>query len=668
MSIHDRLSALRDKINTHNYKYYVLDDPDVTDAEYDRLIQELLSIESAHPELITPDSPTQRVGSVPAESFATVQHDPPMLSLANAMDDESLTAFDERLKNRLDITDKAIPIEYVVEPKLDGIAIELVYEDGLLTIGSTRGDGFNGENITQNLKTIKSIPLTLSCEKNARLPKHIIVRGEVIIQKQYFSRLNEMRALEGEPLFANPRNAAAGSVRQLNSKITAQRPLDAYIYSIASPGILSAKLHSEILAELKKFGFKVNPHISVCTSIAMALDACKQLEIKRNSFPYEIDGAVVKVNKLDMQEQLGTVSRSPRWAIAFKFAPQQETTVVEDIIIQIGRTGVLTPVALLKPVAIAGVEIRRATLHNLDEICNKDIRIGDTVIVERAGDVIPHIVKSVPSKRSGHETVFRFPDKCPECAGPITRDTKEVFYRCRNINCPSIVRQSIKHFVSRRAMNIDGIGVKLVEQLVNNKIISNVADLYYLTYETILGLDRTAEKSAANLHAAISESKHQGLERLLFALGIRHIGENTAALLVRELRDIDNIMQADPESLAQINDIGPEMAESITAYFNNQDNLELIERLRSAGVSFAPALSVTDMRMQNKTFVFTGTLSSLSRDEAKRSVETLGGKVSSSVSGKTDYVIAGENSGSKLEKARQLNISILTEKEFLQMI
>jgi len=666
MSVQSQIEKLRKNINYHSYRYYVLDDPEISDTEYDRLMRELELLERAHPEYITADSPTQRVGAAPAAEFETVTHTVPMLSLANAMDEDELLEFEKRIRNRLE---KETGIEYVVEPKLDGLAVELVYEKGIFTVGSTRGDGVTGENITQNLKTIRSLPLRLMPSGSFSLPEQLTVRGEVIMKKKDFEDLNRQRQEAGEQVFANPRNSAAGSVRQLDSRITAQRRLDIYFYGIADYSNLKVKTHQDILNVLQTFGFKVNKQIKSCKSIDEAIAACNSLEERRSILPYEIDGAVIKVNSLKIQEELGTISRSPRWAIAFKFKPQQATTVVRDIIVQVGRTGALTPVAVLEPVRLAGVEIQRATLHNQDEVERKDIRIGDTVLVQRAGDVIPEVVKIIEQKRTGNEKKFIMPTVCPECGGNITKAEREAVYRCGNSECPAKLKETLRHFSSRRAMDIDGLGEKLIDQLVERKLVKNVADLYYLPLDVWQSLERMALKSATNIIDAVENSKKAGLERLIYALGIRHVGEHTARLLVRHLGNIERLQQTTKDDLLEIHEIGPEVSESILQFFSNASNLEIINRLAQAGVSMLPASNASmNGKLAGKTFVFTGTLKKLSRADAEKMVETLGAKSTNSVSKKTDYVVAGDDPGSKYEKALKLGIKIINEEGFEEII
>ena len=666
MNPQEQIRTLCSKLHYHNYCYYVLDAPEITDVEYDALLRELELLEEAHPELITPDSPTQRVGAQPSNVFDAVEHTLPMLSLANAMNETEVLDFDSRVKRLLE-TDG--DIDYVVEPKLDGLAVELIYVNGRFTIGSTRGDGRTGENITQNLRTIKSIPLVLIPEADAVQPHRLEVRGEVFMNKKEFVELNRLRQENGEPLFANPRNSAAGSVRQLDPRITASRRLDVIFYSIGSADKMKIQSQTELLAQLKTVGLKTSNLVKTCCNIQEALVACSDFEARRNDLPYEIDGAVIKVNRFDLQSRLGEVSRSPRWAIAFKFKPQQACTIIKDIIVQVGRTGVLTPVAVLEPVRLAGVEIQRATLHNQDEIQRKDIRIGDTVVVQRAGDVIPEVVQSVESKRTGTEQIFVMPDVCPECSQEVVRIQGEAACRCTNPSCPAILKGSLAHFASRRAMNIDGLGDALIGQLVERRLVRTVADLYALSLDTWRSLDRMAEKSAENIMNALEKSKGAGLEKMLFALGIRHVGEQTAQLLARHFGNIKALTCAAREQLLEIHEIGPEVSASIGEFFNNEKNQRLLERLEENGVVMKPTQApILDSVCTEKIFVFTGSLKRVTRPQAEDMVRLRGGKASSSVSAKTDYVVAGNDAGSKLEKAKKLGVRILSEDAFLQMI
>lgn len=666
MTVQEKIDSLRTDLHRHNHRYYVLDAPEITDAEYDRMFRELEALEAEHPDLVTPDSPTQRVGAQPAAAFAAVKHTVPMLSLANAMDEQEVMDFDGRVKRLLETDDE---VEYLVEPKLDGLAVELVFESGSLTVGSTRGDGRTGENITTNLKTIHAIPLVLHLT-GGRCPDRLEARGEVIMDKREFERLNMQREENGEPPFANPRNAAAGTLRQLDPKVTAGRRLDVFFYGAGSCDTLTFQSQAELLALFTSIGLKTNPLVRTCAGIEQAKEACRDFEKIRNDLPYEIDGAVIKVNSMRLQSRLGEISRTPRWAIAYKFRPQQAQTVVQDIRIQVGRTGVLTPVAVLKPVRVSGVEIQRATLHNEDEVRRKDVRIGDTVIVQRAGDVIPEVVRSLPERRSGSEPVFRMPDRCPECGEQVFRMSGEAATRCVNSACPAILRGSLEHFAGRRAMDIDGLGEKLIEQLTARRLVQSVADLYTLSYDSWLGLDRMAKKSADNILAALEKSKDAGLEKVLFAIGIRHVGERTAQLLARHLRSIEALERATPEQLLELHDIGPEVSESIAAFFSSRANRAVLQQLKAAGVNMTPVQPevAPDPAFAGKTFVFTGSLEHCTRPQAEAMVRARGGKCSSGVSGKTDWVVAGAEAGAKLAKAEKLGVAVMSERQFLDLI
>ncbi len=661
-----RAAQLRELLNLHSYRYYVLDDPEISDAEYDRLFRELQNIESDFPELVTPDSPTQRVGAPPLESFETVQHAVPMLSLDNAFGENDVREFDARLKRLLDISDD---IEYVVEPKIDGTAVELVYENGMFVQGSTRGDGFVGEDITLNLRTIKSIPMKLIAT-DIPPPTRLDIRGEVYYTISGFIRLNKEREAKGEPMYANPRNTAAGSLRQLDSRITAVRPLDIFIHSMGQAVGYTFKTHHEALETYRKWGFKINPHIEICQGIEAVLKSCERIIALRETLDYEIDGAVIKVNSVALQQRAGTRTRSPRWAIALKFAAKQETTQIENIVAQVGRTGALTPVAHLRPVKLAGVEIRRATLHNQDEIDRKDIRIGDWVVVQRAGDVIPEVVKVIPSKRTGNEKKYRIPSACPVCGAPVKRLEGEAVHRCQNHSCPAQLKESIHHFASKKAMDIDGLGEKLVDQLVEKGYVKNVADFYSLTQKQLSGLDRMAEKSAQNIIEALEKSKEVELDRLLYAFGIRFVGEHVARVLALEFGSIDNLKNATVDELQAVHEIGPQVAQSVYEFFRERHNLETIDRLLQGGVRVKQldAPKIENNQFVGKTFVFTGALKFYTRSGAEKTVQQLGGKATSSVSAKTDFVVIGENAGSKAEKAQKLNVAILSEEEFKNMV
>ncbi|PKM83307.1 MAG: DNA ligase (NAD(+)) LigA [Firmicutes bacterium HGW-Firmicutes-14] len=659
-SAEKRVVELRENINEHNYNYYVLDNPKISDAEYDRMIKELAELEEAYPDLVTSDSPTQRVGGAPARGFSAVRHLTPMLSLSNAFNEQDLRDFDRRVRGGLD----GSLVDYVVELKIDGLAVSLLYENGLLIRGATRGDGELGEEITQNLKTINSIPLKL----RQFLPL-MEVRGEAYMPKKEFARLNEEREEAGEQTFANPRNAAAGSLRQLDSRITASRALDAFMYSLGQVEGFSVEGHMEGLNKLKDLGFKVNPHIRVFSGIDDVIDYCREWTERRHDLPYEIDGMVVKVDSLSRQERLGFTSKSPRWAIAYKFPAEEAETVVRDIFVRVGRTGVLTPTASLKPVKVAGSTVSSATLHNEDIIREKDIRIGDHVVIHKAGDVIPEVIRALPEKRTGTEKVFSIPGQCPVCGTKTHKPEGEVAVRCPNDRCPGRRREGIIHFVSRNAMDIEGMGPSVVTALLGAGIIKDAADLYYLKFEDLAGLERMGKKSSKNLLRAIEKSRSNSLAQLLFALGIRHVGERAGKVLAAEFGSIDRITKASVEEFMAVPEVGPKMAESLAEYFKDPASLELIERLKKAGVNMVDETQqMVDRPLEGSQFVLTGTLAGYSRREAQEVIEKLGGKVTSSVSKKTDYVVAGDDPGSKLDKARTLGVRVLSEEEFEEMV
>lgn len=661
-NISERIGQLRNELEYHNYRYYALDDPDITDQEYDRLLRELIRLETENPEFADPNSPTQRVGAEPLSAFSTVPHTVPMLSLQNAMTEEEVHDFHKRVVKILGTED----VEYAMEVKIDGLAVELVYVDGLFALGSTRGDGYVGEDITQNLRTIRAVPMRLRSE-DIPVPERLEVRGEVYMGKREFLALNAERELTGEPLFANPRNAAAGSIRQLDPKITAERKLNVFCYAMGRVTGVEFPTHMDFLAHLRKWGFRVNPEVRLCRSINEIIENYRRIRSMREGMPYEIDGTVIKVNRTDYQFDLGTVSRSPRWAIAFKFQAREEKTIIEDIVVSVGRTGALTPVAYLKPVIVGGVEVARATLHNEDEIARKDIRIGDLVIVTRAGDVIPEVVRVLDPVRPGRAEPFAMPQNCPVCGELVIRPPGEAIRRCVNISCPAQIKGSIEHFASKRAMDIDGLGTKLVEQLVDRGIIRDVSDLYYIKRETLAGMERMADKSAGNIIDAIAATKKRPFARFIHALGIRQVGEHISGLLSERFNSIEDLMAADPDTLIVIPEIGPEAANSITAFFRDPMNRQTIERILSAGVVLEYEQK-GDKPLAGLTFVFTGSLSSMSRDQARIAVEALGARTASSVSKKVTHVVSGEEAGSKLDKARQLGIRVLSEEEFLQMI
>jgi len=658
-----RVQELRDQIHYHNYRYHVLDDPVISDVEFDRLIQELLKLEAAHPELVTPDSPTQRVGAAPLDKFETVPHRIPMLSLENAFSDGEAREFEDRLKRFLRTTED---FDYVVEPKMDGVAVELVYENGHLRVGSTRGDGYRGENVTQNLKTVHSIPLTL-LDRDLPVPELLEVRGEVYMNLPEFKELNEERLAKGEAPFANPRNAAAGSLRQLDPAITAGRPLKIYCYGIGQVAGRSFESHWEVLTALRAWGLRVNPLIEHCRGIEAAVQYHQRLEHQRHGLPYEMDGVVIKVDSLALQERLGTKTRSPRWALAFKFAATQATTTVKDIVVNVGRTGAITPMALMEPVEVGGVTVSRATLHNEDEVARKDVRVGDAVLIQRAGDVIPEVVKVILENRPPDAKPFEMPTTCPVCDTPLVRPGGEAVTRCPNPDCLGALRRGILHFASKTAMNIDGLGEKIIDQLLEAGLIKNLSDLYRLTAEDLIPLERFAEKSAENLVEAIKKSTKVSLARFIYALGIRYVGEATAQLLAQHFQTLKALRQAEEDELLHIEGIGPQVAKGIREFFDNEKNQELLDQLLKE-IHIVPPEKPAVSPLAGKTFVFTGGLTRFSREEAKAQVTSRGGKVSSSVSSKTDYVVVGADPGSKYAKARDLGVTTLDEGEFEELL
>ena len=672
------IEDLKERIRYHNHRYYALDDPEITDAEYDRLFKRLLDLERQHPGLVTPDSPTQRVGTKPREAFSEVKHRVPMLSLENGFSDKDITDFDKRIKKLLG---DAPDFQYTVEPKMDGVAVELVYENGSLSVASTRGDGYVGEDITSNTKTILSVPLTLTQpEEEKPIPALLEARGEVYMETEAFEALNIKRLDNNLPAFANPRNAAAGSLRQLDSRVTAKRPLNMFCYGIGEISGPGFDTQYEMMLSLQQWGLRVNrPHLKICRTIAEVVDYCHHLEDIRNQFPFEIDGAVIKVNQLKLQALLGQKSRSPRWALAFKFKPTQETTKIIKIDVQVGRTGALTPVAHLEPVQIGGVLVKRATLHNQEEISKKDIRELDTVIVQRAGEVIPEIVKVVKSKRTGREKKYVMPTRCPVCSTKVVKKTGEVVLRCPNPDCSVQIKESLKHFVSKGAMNIDGLGDKIIAQLRDKGLIKEEADIYGLRFEDLTKLDKVKEKSANNLLQAIEKSKNTTLAKFIFALGIRHVGEHVAQLLANHFKRLENIQNATRENLEYrkgkggakdtgIKGIGEEIARSVVSYFEDMSSKQNIKRLIEAGVYPAEVFSALSSPAAEKTFVITGSLRAMSRSEAKDLIQKKGGRLSASIGGSTDYLVVGESPGSKLQKARDLGIATLYEDEFFTLL
>lgn len=665
IAIQKQINDLRMQLNDHNYRYYVLDDPLISDSEYDQLFRELQKLETDNPNLITEDSPTHRVGAEPLSSFGSWTHRMPMLSLANAMNEDELAAFDTRVKKGLD-TEK--DLEYMAEPKLDGLAVELVYENGFFVNGSTRGDGITGEDITQNLKTIAAIPLSLR-KNGQKTPPLLEVRGEVFITKDGFKKLNRNQEKEELSPFANPRNAAAGSLRQLDSKITATRPLSIYCYEAGRIDGISFDTHEDFLSTLKEWGFPVNPEIQKVKNAETMVAFHRNLEAKRDSLPYEIDGTVFKVNAINQRNALGIRSRSPRWAIAGKFKAQQATTLVQNIIPSVGRTGAVTPVARLEPVNVGGVVVTNATLHNQDEIDRKDVRVGDTVLIQRAGDVIPEVVKVIPAKRPPETKKYQLPTACPSCGQEVFRPEGEVVARCQNLSCPAQVKGRIEHFVSKGALDIDGFGEKLVDQLVDKKLILTVDDIFKLNFDDLVNLDRMAEKSALNILTAIQDSKQTTFARFVYALGIRNVGAHLSKVLEKAfVGDIEKFMNAEEEELEAIDEVGPIVAETITTFLSNCTNTDVIESCLSLGIQLKKVEEPKSLLLQGKTFVFTGALTQFSRNEAKEMTEAHGGKVSGSVSKNTDFVVAGPGAGSKLKKATELDIPVLSEAEFLDML
>lgn len=660
----DKAHELRELINYHNHQYYILDNPAISDAEYDRLFDELLELEKTHPELVTPDSPTQRVGATPLKEFETVTHSVPMLSLNKATSQAEFLDFHRRVTELSKTSGESM--RYVVEPKFDGLAVEVVYERGTLSLGSTRGDGVVGEDVTLNLRTIKALPLRLL---GRRYPEIIDVRGEVIMKKPDFEKLNRERMKRGEPLFANPRNAAAGSVRQLDPKVTSARPLNMFAY--ATGRVLGEDLtnHWDSLQYLKQLGFKVSRYVQRCDHVEQVNDYYHRMLEMRNGLPYEIDGIVIKVNEFSIQRKLGELSRSPRWAVAWKFPAQQEHTTVRDIIVNVGRTGALTPVALLEPVRVGGVEVSRATLHNEAELRKKDVRIGDRVVVQRAGDVIPEVVKIITSHRTGKEKAFVMPDRCPVCGSKVERAEGEAIHRCTGIDCPAQIKENLAHFVSKAAMNMDGLGHKFLEQMIDKKIIEDQADLYFLKKEDLMKMDRMGDKLAENILKAIDGSRNPGLTNLIYALGIRNVGYHLAGVLAKHFKSIDTLARQSTEDLAGVHEIGPVVAESIYNFFRNPRNLSVLKKLKEGGVTFpVEKTPEKETPISGKTFVLTGGLESFTRTDARKTIEDMGGRVASSVSKKTDFVIVGKAPGSKYDDALRLGIQILDENDFRKII
>lgn len=664
-AVKNEIEDLREKLRHHEYRYYVADDPEISDAAYDRLMGKLQDLETAHPELITPDSPTVRVGGAPREGFQTMQHARPMLSLDNAFSYEALGEFDRRVRE----SSGREKIEYIAEHKFDGLSISLQYAGGVLSRAVTRGDGRTGEDVTPNVKTIRSVPLRLdpAALKKAKLPQNFEVRGEIVMPKKAFAELNRQQELSGGKIFANPRNAAAGGVRVLDSSITASRRLEFFAYYLLVDGKSPFTKLSESLKALKDLRFRASSDWKLCDGIAEVLKYCDSWEDKREKLPYEIDGVVVKVNSIPIQNELGYTAKAPRWAIAYKYPARQETTVVNDIQVNVGRTGTLTPVAFLEPVQVGGVMVSRSTLHNMDEIERLGVQIGDTVLVERAGEVIPHVLKVV--KEGKDRRPFRMPGKCPECGSTIHKAEDTVAYRCVNAACPAKRRESLLHFAGRHAMNIDGLGEKIVDQLIEQNLVRDVADLYLLKLDKLIALERFAEKSAQNLLDEIEASKKNSLARLIYALGISFVGERTGELLAGHFSSLEELADATQEQLEEVGEVGPKVGAAIVEFFPEPANMQLIKKLRKAGVH--PTMEKREMKSDKfagKSFVFTGSLANRSREEAAEIVKQHGGTISGSVSKKTSYVVVGADPGSKHDKAKSLGVPILTEKEFEKLL
>ncbi len=663
-----KIEELREKVNYHNYRYYVLADSLISDYEYDMLNKELEKLEKEHPELVTPDSPTQRVGAELVGKFKQVEYKIPMLSLENTYSRDEVFNFDRRMQKELGINP-----DYTIEPKIDGFAVSLVYRDGRLVQASTRGNGVIGDEITNNVRTIKSVPLQLLVKRHCSLfvqeknLMNIEVRGEVVMPKESFERINKERESQGKPLFANPRNAAVGTIKHLDPKVVAERKLDMIVHSIPHPPE-GYKDHYTTLKDLGKIGLKVSQNTKLCKSIEEVMDFCDAWESKRWELPYEVDGMVIKINNFDQQKLLGQTTKSPRWTIAYKYPASQATTKLEDIILQVGRIGTITPVAVLTPVNIGGVTVSRATLHNSDEILRKDIRIGDTVFVERSGEVIPEIVKPVIENRTGREKTFKMPENCPSCGSKLVKHKGKVAWRCENLQCPAQINLRIEHFVSRNAMDIEGLGKKVIAQLVEANLINDFTDLYWLKKEELLKLERMADKSADNLLQAIEESKTRDFFRALFAIGIRYVGIHAAKLLANHFPSINKLKETGFEEINAIPEIGTVIAKSVVGFFENPDSLKIIERLKKAGICLVGTRPDVSLPLSDKTFVLTGSLSDFSRIKATELIESLGGRVTSSISKNTDYLLVGASPGSKYDKANKLGVPIINEEEFKKLI
>ena len=661
-----RIKSLREELHRHNYLYYAVDDIEISDSEYDRMMNELIELEKAYPELVSPDSPSVRVGAPPLKKFGTIKHTIKMLSLKNAFSESDIRDFDKKVKKELG-TDG--DILYTAEPKMDGVAVELVYEDGKLAVGSTRGDGDTGEDITSNVRTIRTVPLLLLNRSDSeKIPSHLEVRGEIVISREGFRRLNEDMSGQGLPLFANPRNAAAGSLRQLDSKVTAARPLEIFFYGTGEASKMDIESHWELLCALREHGFRINPHIKPKIGIEDVIEYYRDLEKRRYELPYDIDGIVVKVDSLILQIQLGSTAKWPQWAIACKFKAIQETTKILDISVQVGRTGTLTPVAHLETVNIGGVNVNRATLHNEDEVRRKDVRIGDTVLVQRAGDVIPEIVKVIDTARNGDEKIFSMPENCPSCGSRVVRDEEEASVRCNNESCPAKIKAQIEHFASKRAFDIDGLGEKLTGQLVDKGILPSYVDIFYLDKIEIESLGRMGAKSAENLVEAIENSKNISFARFLYALGIRHVGDHIAEILSLNYGSLESLFGATYDELKEIKGIGHVAAQSLIEFLNREENLKKIDRILRGGVKLLFEEKIKKATLDGKVFVLTGVLETMTRNEAVKKIKMLGGKVSESVSKKTDYLAAGKLPGSKMEKARALGVEIIDEDTLKAML
>ena len=663
--VQKKVDALRDKIRYQEHRYYVLDDPEISDAEFDKLMDALIALEAEHPELITPDSPTQRVGGKPSEEFAKVRHSTPMLSLAKTTSEAELRDWERRVH---ELTGQS-QVDYVCELKLDGMSLALRYQGGRLALGITRGDGSIGEDVTPNVRTVRSVPLTIPAKtlEKAGLPHTFEVRGELIMPLAAFQRMNDEREARELPVFANPRNATAGTVRTLEPSVTAQRRLDFFGYGLLADGRAIFERHSQVLKALQAVGFKVNPHHKLAHDLEQVMEFVNETDAIRDKLPYEIDGAVVKVDRIGLQDELGFTGKAPRWAIAYKFAARAGETQIEDILVQVGRTGKLTPVAALKPVSIGGTTVSRATLHNMDEIERLGVKIGDWVEVVRGGDVIPKVVKVLEDRPRGTRE-FHMPERCPECGGHVVRAKGEADHRCVNANCPAKLRESVRHFASRGVMNIEGMGDARVNQLVDAKLVSSVADIYDLTEEKLVALERMGKKSAQNILREMENSKKLPLERVIYGLGIRMVGDRTAQFLAEHFGSMDDLMDANAEQLQAVNEIGPRVSQSILEFFDEPKNRTLVERLRKADLKFEGTKKERATTLAGKTFVLTGTLERHTRDEAKKLIEDAGGKVAGSVSKKTDYVVAGEDAGSKLDKAKELGVAVIGEKEMEELV